>query len=143
MEHHTVFCAVTLGISNLPKMAPKRKEAVAKNRNEAPPPKLDEKKIEMRKHHMYCQNKVHLQQWIQNFPREGANSPGGCQHMILPNFPENCMKSKEFGHPGGVCPLHPSKSATDLVGWQYSNHWQNQQRRRTKNMMKWKPTTKV
>ena len=24
---------------------------------------------------------------------------GGCQHMILPNFPENCMKSKEFGRP--------------------------------------------
>ena len=33
----------------------------------------------------------------------GANYPGGegCQHMILPNFPENCMKSKEFGCPGG------------------------------------------
>ena len=23
--------------------------------------------------------------------------PGGRQHMISPNFPENCMKSKEFG----------------------------------------------
>ena len=45
------------------------------------------------------------------FPRGGgggANSPGGGggrQHTILPNFPANCMKSKEFGHaPGeGVC----------------------------------------
>ena len=36
------------------------------------------------------------------FPRGGgANSPGGCQHTILPNFPKNCMKLKEFGLPGG------------------------------------------
>ena len=26
---------------------------------------------------------------------------GGRQHTFLPNFPENCMKSKEFGRPGG------------------------------------------
>ena len=32
----------------------------------------------------------------------GANSPGGGrQHTILPNFPKNCMKLKEFGPPGG------------------------------------------
>ena len=31
----------------------------------------------------------------------GANSPGGHQHTILPNFPKNCMKLKEFG-PRGV-----------------------------------------
>ena len=36
------------------------------------------------------------------FPRGGgANSPGGRQHTILPNFPKNCMKLKEFGPPGG------------------------------------------
>ena len=36
------------------------------------------------------------------FPRGGgANSPGGRQHTILPKFPKNCMKSKEFGPPGG------------------------------------------
>ena len=38
------------------------------------------------------------------FPRGGgANSPGGGgrQHTILPNFPKNCMKLKEFGPPGG------------------------------------------
>ena len=36
------------------------------------------------------------------FPRGGgANSPGGRQHMILPKFPKNCMKLKEFGPPGG------------------------------------------
>ena len=29
----------------------------------------------------------------------GANSSGGRQHTILPNFPENCMKSKEFWPP--------------------------------------------
>ena len=38
------------------------------------------------------------------FPRGGgAKSPGGRQHTILPNFPKNCMKLKEFG-PGGVRP---------------------------------------
>ena len=38
------------------------------------------------------------------FPRGGGvNSPGGGgrQHTILPNFPKNCMKLKEFGPPGG------------------------------------------
>ena len=36
------------------------------------------------------------------FPQGGgANSPGGRQHTILPIFPENCMKLKEFGPPGG------------------------------------------
>ena len=45
------------------------------------------------------------------FPRGGgANSPGGRQHMILPIFPKNCMKSKEFGPRGGASlapPLDP------------------------------------
>ena len=35
------------------------------------------------------------------FSRGGAASPrrggGGFQHMILQNFPKNCMKLKEFG----------------------------------------------
>ena len=36
------------------------------------------------------------------FPRGGgANSPRGRQHTILPNFPKNCMKLKEFGPEGG------------------------------------------
>ena len=40
------------------------------------------------------------------FPREGgANSPGGRQHTILPNFLKNCMKLKEFG-PLGACVPH-------------------------------------
>ena len=40
------------------------------------------------------------------FPRGGCEpSRGG---MNTPNFPENCMKSKEFGCPGGgVRPSHP------------------------------------
>ena len=37
------------------------------------------------------------------FPRRGRQLPGGeRQHTILPKFPENCMKSKEFG-----CALDP------------------------------------
>ena len=30
----------------------------------------------------------------------GAKPPGGCQHMILPNFVKNCMKLRKFGPPG-------------------------------------------
>ena len=42
-------------------------------------------------------------QWqIQDFPKEGAPTlQEGRQHTILPNFPKNCMKLKEFGPPGG------------------------------------------
>ena len=36
----------------------------------------------------------------------GANSPGEHQHTILPKFPKNCMKLKEFG-PGGHASLMP------------------------------------
>ena len=43
-------------------------------------------------------------------PGGGANSPGGRQHTILPNFPKKCMKLKEFG-PGGASPL---RSTTDF-----------------------------
>ena len=44
---------------------------------------------------------------------QGAPTPqGGCQHMILPNFPENCMKLKEFGCPGAPLRPPPPKSAT-------------------------------
>ena len=32
---------------------------------------------------------------------------GGRQHTILPNFPKNCMKLKEFGPPGGHVSLAP------------------------------------
>ena len=32
---------------------------------------------------------------------------GLCQHTILPNFPKNCMKLKEFG-PGGHASLTPT-----------------------------------
>ena len=49
-------------------------------------------------------------QWrIQDFP-EGGREPsrGG---VNTPNFPENCMKSKEFGRPGGG--VHPSRPPLD------------------------------
>ena len=38
------------------------------------------------------------------FPRGWGrqSSRGGHQHTILPNFPQNCMKLKEFGSPGGA-----------------------------------------
>ena len=43
-----------------------------------------------------------IDQWrIQDFPEEGVPTPGvgggGHQHTILPNFPKNCIKFKEFG----------------------------------------------
>ena len=48
-------------------------------------------------------------QWrIQDFPEEGAPTPQGVrQHTILPNFPKNCMKLKEFGSQGGRASLAP------------------------------------
>ena len=47
------------------------------------------------------------------FPRGGgANSSGGCQHTILPNLPENCMKLKEFGPRGACVPHAPLTSAS-------------------------------
>ena len=49
--------------------------------------------------------KIVTNQWrIQDFP-EGGREPsrGG---VNTPNFPENCMKSKEFGRPGGACVPH-------------------------------------
>ena len=50
-----------------------------------------------------CFSKIIETQWrIQDFPEEGAPTPqGGRQHTILPNFPKNCMKLKEFGPQGG------------------------------------------
>ena len=45
-----------------------------------------------------------LYQWrIQDFPEMRAPTLGGGGHTMLPKFPKNCMKLKEFG-PGGVRP---------------------------------------
>ena len=41
------------------------------------------------------------------------------EHTILPNFPKNYMKSKEFGRPGGA-PLAPPISATGMT-WMLGN----------------------
>ena len=53
------------------------------------------------------------------FLRGGAPTPkGGGQHTILPKFPENCMKLKEFGPQGvvPVPPLDPPMQATFISG---------------------------
>ena len=47
--------------------------------------------------------------WITNSTSSGGSRispggrqiPGGAQDTNLPNFPKNCMKSKQFGCPGG------------------------------------------
>ena len=55
-------------------------------------------------------NYMYTVQWrIQDFP-EGGREPsrGG---VNTPNFPENCMKSKEFGRPGGG--VRPSRPPLD------------------------------
>ena len=56
---------------------------------------------------------IYTIQWrIQDFPEEGAPTPrGGRQHTILPHFPKNCMKLKEFGPPGGGA--RPSRPPLD------------------------------
>ena len=42
------------------------------------------------------------------FSRGGGVNPPGGGGVNTPNFPENCMKSKEFGCPGGgVRPSRP------------------------------------
>ena len=58
-------------------------------------------------------------QWrIQDFPQVGVPTlQEGRQHTILPKFPENCMKLKEFGPRGGrgCVSLVPLRSATAKV----------------------------
>ena len=53
---------------------------------------------------------INMLQWrIQDFPEGGREpSSGG---VNTPNFPENCMKSKEFGRPGGG--VRPSRPPLD------------------------------
>ena len=50
----------------------------------------------------------HSQRRIQDFPKVGALAGEGGN---IPNFPQNCMKLKEFGRPS--CP--PLRSATDIL----------------------------
>ena len=59
---------------------------------------------------MYAKFRVHSSGGSRIFPRGGREpSRGG---VNTPNFPENCMKSKEFGCPGGACVPHaPPRSA--------------------------------
>ena len=46
-------------------------------------------------------------QWrIQDFPQVGAWTLQG--HIVLRNFPQNCMKLKEFGRLGGGGDMRPS-----------------------------------
>ena len=56
---------------------------------------------------------------------EGANTLGGgaggerCQHIILPNFPKDCMRLKEFGPErggcGGACKISLCRSGTGML----------------------------
>ena len=50
-------------------------------------------------------------------PGGGSNCPGGRQHTILPKFPKNCMKLKEFVNPRGrdASKILLCRSATDIV----------------------------
>ena len=51
----------------------------------------------------FCHNTNYSEVADPRFPRGGgANLPMGGQHTILPNFPKNWMKLKEFGTPGGM-----------------------------------------
>ena len=46
------------------------------------------------------------------FPQGESPTPQGRhQHTILPNFPENCMKSKDSGQPMGEASLRQPLSA--------------------------------
>ena len=48
------------------------------------------------------------------FPRGGGATLRGCQYTILPKFPKNCMKLKEFG-PGGRTSLTPLSLDPPLI----------------------------
>ena len=60
-------------------------------------------------------------------PRRGRQLPGGGhQHKILPYFPKNCMKLKEFGPPGGRASLAPPLDPplikeNGLLKWRYKD----------------------
>ena len=41
--------------------------------------------------------------------------------MISPNFAKDCMKSKEFGLPGGHIPPAPLRSATEIITTLFSH----------------------
>ena len=56
-------------------------------------------------------------------PRWGRQLPGGRQYTILPNFPKNCMKLKEFGPRGRPrAPLDPATGKRTLVSSYQSFH---------------------
>ena len=59
------------------------------------------------------------------FPRGGgADSPGGCQHTILPNFPKKLHEIERIWVPGGHAPLAPplrSATAFCLQGYVFMN----------------------
>ena len=53
------------------------------------------------------------QQWrIQNSPEVGAPTLRGCQHTIVPSFPKNFLKLKEFGRVRGAFKILLCRSAT-------------------------------
>ena len=52
-------------------------------------------------------------------PRWGRQLARGRQHTILPKFPKNCMKLKEFGLGGGASKILLCRSATALAPLPY------------------------
>ena len=67
---------------------------------------------------------IHNQWWIQDFPEEGRQLPGGVSTNDFAKISQKCMKLKEFGPGGGERerPLRPLRSATD------NTHNQNEAR---------------
>ena len=69
-----------------------------------------------------CLKLLHQQCRIADFPEVGSptlpgRGGGRRQHTILPNFPKNCMKLKEFGRGErgwGAHPSHPLRSAIKM-----------------------------
>ena len=57
----------------------------------------------------YMKTHTHIHTHFEQINDQNLATPQrGCQHMILLNFPKNCMKLKEFGRPrGGSASLVP------------------------------------
>ena len=49
--------------------------------------------------------------------RRGRQLPGGHQQTILPNFPKNCMKLKEFGPPDPLDPPLFQNSSSQIISF--------------------------
>ena len=72
--------------------------------------KLRPKKMEKYTDKIITQSQTQMVKQIYNAVADPGFPRGGRRHTILPNFPKNYMKLKEFGPPGGASLAAPLDS---------------------------------